>query len=72
VQTGYGYGTCVGTIGDHPARFHFGDNPGFVSFHAWLPDLAATLTILGNDETVNIGHIVAQLLPAALTDTGPQ
>ena len=65
----YGYGVFIGIIGGATAYFHPGDNPGFVSFNAWLPEHDATIAILTNDETTNIDHLVQQLLPAARGDS---
>ncbi len=64
--TGYGYGTYTGTFAGHPACYHSGDNPGYLSFACWIPDLAASIVILVNDEAVSITGLLRQLLPATL------
>jgi CubicO group peptidase (beta-lactamase class C family) len=64
--TGYGYGTYTGTFAGHPACYHTGDNPGYLSFACWIPDLAASIVILVNDEAVSITDLLRQLLPATL------
>jgi CubicO group peptidase (beta-lactamase class C family) len=64
--TGYGYGMFTGTFAGHAACYHPGDNPGYQSFACWLPDRAASIVILVNDEGVSITGLLRQLLPAAL------
>lgn len=60
----YGYGYCLGTLAGRPARFHPGDNPGYHSLLAWLPELDATLVILCNDEDASVDDVLWQILPA--------
>lgn len=64
--TGYGYGMYTGIFAGHPACYHPGDNPGFQSFACWVPDRAASIVILANDEAVSITGLLRQLLPAAI------
>jgi CubicO group peptidase (beta-lactamase class C family) len=64
--TGYGYGMFTGTFAGHAAYYHPGDNPGYLSFAGWIPDLSASLVILANDESVSIPGLLRTLLPAAL------
>jgi CubicO group peptidase (beta-lactamase class C family) len=64
--TGYGYGMFTGTFAGHAAYYHPGDNPGYLSFAGWIPDLATSVVILANDESVRITDLLRQLLPAAL------
>jgi CubicO group peptidase (beta-lactamase class C family) len=64
--TGYGYGMFTGTFAGHAACYHPGDNPGYQSFACWIPDLAASIVILVNDEAVSVTGLLRQLLPAAL------
>ena len=66
ITTGYGYGMFTGTFAGHPAYYHPGDNPGYLSFAGWFPDQAASLVILANDESVSVTELLGQLLPAAL------
>jgi CubicO group peptidase (beta-lactamase class C family) len=64
--TGYGYGVFTGTFAGHGAYYHPGDNPGYRSFSAWLPDQAASLVVLANDDGVRVTDLLKELLPAAL------
>jgi CubicO group peptidase (beta-lactamase class C family) len=64
--TGYGYGMFTGIFAGHPAWYHPGDNPGYQSMACWLPDRAASIVILVNDEAASIPGLLRQLLPAAL------
>jgi CubicO group peptidase (beta-lactamase class C family) len=66
ITTGYGYGMFTGTFAGQPAYYHPGDNPGYRSFAGWLPDLAASLVVLANDESVGMTDLLRQLLPVAL------
>lgn len=66
ITTGYGYGLYIATFGGHPAYYHHGDNPGFRSFAAWIPDRAASLVILANEENPGIETLFMPLIPAAL------
>jgi CubicO group peptidase (beta-lactamase class C family) len=66
ITTGYGYGMFTGTFAGQAAYYHPGDNPGYQSFSVWLPDLAASLVVLANDESVSMTDLLRQLLPAAL------
>lgn len=63
---GYGYGTLLGAVAGHPARFHTGDNPGYLSFHGWLPDLDMTVVVLSNDGSSDTDALAAALVRAAL------
>jgi CubicO group peptidase (beta-lactamase class C family) len=56
----YGYGCFLGTVCGHRARFHPGDNPGYQSFLARLPDLGVTVAILCNDEETDLGDLLRQ------------
>jgi CubicO group peptidase (beta-lactamase class C family) len=66
ITTGYGYGTYTGTFAGHAAFYHTGDNPGYLSFAGWIPDLAASVVVLLNDESANVTGLVRQLLPVVL------
>ena len=66
ITTGYGYGMFTGTFGGHATYYHPGDNPGYLSFAGWMPDRAASIVILSNDESVSVEDVLRQLLPAAL------
>jgi CubicO group peptidase (beta-lactamase class C family) len=60
--TGYGYGMYTGIFGRHAALYHSGDNPGYKSMACWLPDQAASIVILLNDEATDITSLLRQLL----------
>lgn len=62
--SGYGYGTYIGTVAGQRAWFHLGDNPGFRSFLAWLPDADVVLALLCNEESVILDDVVPNLLRA--------
>jgi CubicO group peptidase (beta-lactamase class C family) len=64
--TGYGYGMFTGIFAGHAAYYHPGDNPGYQSLACWIPDRAASIVILVNDEAASIPGLLRQLLPAAL------
>jgi CubicO group peptidase (beta-lactamase class C family) len=64
--TGYGYGMYTGIFAGHAAWYHSGDNPGYQSFACWIPDQAASIVILVNDEAANLTGLLRQLLPVAL------
>lgn len=66
ITTGYGYGMFTGIFAGQPAYYHPGDNPGYQSLACWLPDPAASIVILVNDEAASITGLLRQLLPAAL------
>lgn len=66
ITTGYGYGVFTGTSAGHAVFYHPGDNPGYLSFSGWIPDRAASLVILANDESVRIPDLIRQLLTTAL------
>jgi CYTH domain-containing protein len=48
------------------AYYHSGDNPGYRSLACWIPDRAASIVILVNDEAASTTGLLRQLLPAAL------
>jgi hypothetical protein len=56
----------TGTFAGRPAHYHPGDNPGYQSLACWIPDQAASIVILVNDEAASITGLLRQLLPAAL------
>jgi CubicO group peptidase (beta-lactamase class C family) len=61
----YGYGIYIGSIAGHPALFHTGDNPGFRSLLAWLPQADMTFAVLANDESTDLEDIALRLVRAA-------
>ena len=64
--TGYGYGMFTGIFAGRAAWYHPGDNPGYQSLACWIPDRAASIVILVNDEAASMTGLLRQLLPAAL------
>ncbi len=66
ITTGYGYGMFSGIFAGHAAWYHPGDNPGYQSFACWVPDRAASIVILVNDEAVSMTSLIGQLLPTVL------
>jgi CubicO group peptidase (beta-lactamase class C family) len=64
--TGYGYGMFTGTFAGRAAWYHPGDNPGYRSLACWIPDRAASIVILVNDEAASVTSVLRQLLPVAL------
>jgi CubicO group peptidase (beta-lactamase class C family) len=61
---GYGYGYFLGTVGGYRARFHPGDNPGYQSFLAYLPDQHGTIAIVCNNEESDLNALLRQCLSA--------
>jgi CubicO group peptidase (beta-lactamase class C family) len=51
VVTGYGYGTYTGMLDGRPVTMHTGDNPGFTSLVAWLPDDRIVIGLANDDAT---------------------
>jgi CubicO group peptidase (beta-lactamase class C family) len=64
--TGYGYGMYTGIFAGRAAYYHSGDDPGYQSFACWIPERAASIVILVNDEAASITGLLRQLIPAAL------
>ncbi len=64
--TGYGYGMYKGIFAGRAAYYHTGDDPGYQSLACWIPDRAASIVILVNDEAASMTGLLRQLLPAAL------
>ncbi len=62
ITTGYGYGMYTGNFAGHAAWYHTGDNPGYQSLACWIPDRAASIVILVNDEAASITGLLRQLL----------
>jgi len=58
--------TRGGIFAGHAAYYHSGDNPGYQSFACWIPDRAASIVILVNDEAASIIGLLRRLLPAAV------
>jgi CubicO group peptidase (beta-lactamase class C family) len=62
VTVGYGYGVYVGTIDGRSIRYHTGDNPGYRSILAWLPDDGLSFCALCNDEAASLPHALSNAL----------
>jgi CubicO group peptidase (beta-lactamase class C family) len=58
----YGYGMSVGTVAGRPARYHTGDNPGFLSLAAWFPGESLALAVLSNDEVTDMDRAARDVL----------
>jgi CubicO group peptidase (beta-lactamase class C family) len=65
ITTGYGYGMYSGLFAGRAAYYHNGDDPGYLSVACWIPDEAASIVILLNDEGASITDLLRQLIPAA-------
>jgi CubicO group peptidase (beta-lactamase class C family) len=61
----YGYGLYVGTVGNHRAYFHPGQNPGYLTFAAWLPEHHAAVVVLADDESADLHGVIRQALAEA-------
>jgi len=68
---GYGYAQFICRIAGHPAYLHTGDNPGYQSVAVWLPEQAASVVFLSNDEAADTEGLLRQLVPVALADGEP-
>lgn len=62
----YGYGYYIGRLNDRPASFHPGDNPGYQSFSASIPDADTSIVVLLNDDTPDLRQIVNTLARTVL------
>jgi CubicO group peptidase (beta-lactamase class C family) len=62
VTTGYGYGIYLGTVDGESVRYHSGDNPGYRSLLALLPDRQSAFCVLSNDESASIPRALAEAL----------
>jgi CubicO group peptidase (beta-lactamase class C family) len=62
----YGYAQYIGRIAGQTVYLHPGDNPGYQSLVAWLPDQEACVVILSNDEATDTEALLRQLIPVAL------
>jgi CubicO group peptidase (beta-lactamase class C family) len=63
-QRSYGYGIYLGPIAGLAARYHTGDNPGFLALTAWLSDDVA-VTVLSNDEVTDVEQVAHDALARA-------
>jgi CubicO group peptidase (beta-lactamase class C family) len=61
-ETAYGYGVYLGTIDGQPIRYHTGDNPGYRSVLAWLPESGVSFCALCNDDTADMPRALREAL----------
>jgi len=61
VNDAYGYGTFLGHVKGQPARSHPGDNPGYQSLLAYLPDNDLDLAVLSNEDTPSVSAALNSL-----------
>jgi CubicO group peptidase (beta-lactamase class C family) len=57
-----GYGMFLGTIAGQRIMYQPGDNPGFRTLLAWLPETDTTIALLCNEESSVLDDIVLDLL----------
>lgn len=62
----YGYGLFLGNVGGRRIVYHTGDNPGFKTLNARLPDDDLTIVVLSNDEATDMDAVASRLLSAAI------
>lgn len=65
----YGYGTFLGRVLGHDAWYVPGDNPGYQSLLAHLPDLGVDLAVLGNEEQPGVNAVLSALTPVSTNST---
>lgn len=65
VTNGCGLGHFRGTIDGHFAYLHPGDNPGYQSLAAWLPETDTLVVALSHDEAEDIEQSVGELVRRA-------
>ncbi|MGG5258340.1 serine hydrolase domain-containing protein [Phycicoccus avicenniae] len=63
LQQGYGYGCFLGSLAGRRAWMHPGDNPGYRSFVAHLPDTGETVVALTNEESVDLDDVLRRVVP---------
>ncbi len=61
VTDAYGYGTFLGRVRGHRARLNPGDNPGYQSLLAHLPDTDVDLAVLTNDDDPGVDGALTRL-----------
>jgi CubicO group peptidase (beta-lactamase class C family) len=61
VNHAYGYGTFLGSVQGRPARIHPGDNPGYQSLLAYLPDADLDCVVLCNEDTPSVSAALNSL-----------
>lgn len=58
---GYGYGMFLGGVAGSPARLSPGDNPGYQSLLAYLPDADLDVAVLCNDDACGVEAALSEL-----------
>jgi len=61
VPQAYGFGTFLGTVKGRQARINPGDNPGYQSLLAHLPDEDLDVVVLANDEVPGVDAALGSL-----------
>ena len=61
VMDAYGYGTFLGRLDGREARLNPGDNPGYQSLLAYLPDDGVDLAVLCNEDAPSVNAALAEL-----------
>jgi CubicO group peptidase (beta-lactamase class C family) len=61
VAEAYGYGTFLGRVAGNQAWFVPGDNPGYQSLLAYLPDRNIDLVVLGNEDAPGVAAALRRL-----------
>jgi hypothetical protein len=61
VMDAYGYGTFLGRLNGREARINPGDNPGYQSLLAYLPDNGVDLAVLCNEDAPSVNAALADL-----------
>jgi CubicO group peptidase (beta-lactamase class C family) len=61
-ETTYGYGVYLGTIDGQPVRYHTGDNPGYRSVLAWMPESGVSFCALCNDDAADMPRALREAL----------
>jgi CubicO group peptidase (beta-lactamase class C family) len=59
---GYGFGWFVGSVLNHDAAFHGGQNAGFRALNLVMAEERLRLVILSNEETTEVDQIAVELL----------
>ncbi|TDP97162.1 beta-lactamase [Labedaea rhizosphaerae] len=57
----YGYGVFLGTVAGTPAVYHTGDNPGYKAMNVWLPERAASIAIVANDDATKLEQVLEEV-----------
>jgi CubicO group peptidase (beta-lactamase class C family) len=61
VNGAYGYGTFLGQVNGRPARIHPGDNPGYQSLLAYLPEDDLDIVVLCNEDAPSVNGALGSL-----------